>query len=510
MPIMKREPIMKTRIALFGALLCSIPATAQLIKHSFDGDAGPGEAACKPSPSHCSWPDMSAAVSHKQVVEATWQNVRVYDHSGHLLRSIPMGTFIGNAGLKPLPQQPGKPAGPPVIEPSVVFDEFIQRWIVSLTGLSDSLLVSASADALGSWGGVNLACLQGGPCLDRDPAVHIGYDKNGVYYCAGHVGEDNPNTIPGVSYDCFAVPTAEVAAISKGTAPSHINRAHKMPLDIYPAVDHTRNKAPGAPAFFATKTCDRSVRGGCQNAKDYSFDWLVESFTWNGPTGAWSEQLVKTAVGSKENLWLYNQPCCGLAGSSPQAGNQTVGLRGGESHRFSNLAQLGSHVFGVMASGPCAHDCGQQGTDTNNLGFWVDLDCSKPAACVVSQTAKVSSADANPAFPTIGVDQAGNVGIVAASWSPTTNLSLLLWTHRKSDPPNTLNGPTVIVKGTQPFTCVNTRGWESVGNPAGVLTGLDPSDGATLWTAHHYANDATACVWNTRIVGYQIAPAGKR
>jgi hypothetical protein len=107
------------------------------------------------------------------------------------------------------------------------------------------------------------------------------------------------------------------------------------------------------------------------------------------------------------------------------------------------------------------------------------------------------------------VDQAGNVGIVAASWSRTTNLSLLLWTHRKSDPTNTLNGPTVIVKGTQPYTCVSTRGLESVGNPAGVLTGLDPADGATLWTAHHYANGATACVWNTRIIGYQIAPAGK-
>jgi hypothetical protein len=162
-----------------------------------------------------------------------------------------------------------------------------------------------------------------------------------------------------------------------------------------------------------------------------------------------------------------------------------------------------------MTSGPCTHDCGQQESDTNNLAFWVDLDCSKPATCVVSQTAKVSGADANPAFATVGVDQAGNVGIVAASWSRTTNLSLLLWTHRKSDPPNTMNGPTTIVKGTQPLTCINDRGWESVANPVGVLTALDPADAATLWTAYHYANDAWACVWNTRIVGYQIAPDGK-
>ena len=74
-------------------LLPVVAAMAQTVVHSFDGDAGPGEAVCKPSPSHCSWPDMSAAVSPNQVVEATWQNVRVYDHSGHLLRSTPMGTF---------------------------------------------------------------------------------------------------------------------------------------------------------------------------------------------------------------------------------------------------------------------------------------------------------------------------------------------------------------------------------------------------------------------------------
>ena len=490
----------------------AVAAMAQTVAHSFDGDTGPGETVCKTGVTHCAWPDMNAGVNGKQVVEVTWQNVRVYDYSGHLQRSTPMTTFIRNAGLNPIPPQHRKPTGPSVpgpYEPSVVFNEFIQRWIVTVTGFSDSLLVSASADALGSWGGVNLSCLQGGPCLDNDPALHIGYDKNGVYYCGGHPGEGNPNTIPGVSYDCFAVPTAEVAAISRGTAPSHINRGHSLPLDIFPAVDHTRNKAPGAPAFFATKTCDRSVIGGCQNASNFSFDWLVDSFTWNGSTGTWSEQLVKTAVGSMENLWLYNKPCCGQLGIISQAGNDAVALRGVESHRLSNLVQAGSHVHGVMTSGPCTHDCGQQGTDTNNLAFWVDLDCSKPAACVVSQTAKVSGVDANPAFATVGVDHAGNVGIVAASWSPTTNLSLLLWAHRKSDPVNTMNGPTTIVKGTQPFTCINDKGFANVANPAGVLTALDPVDGATLWTAHHYSNDATACVWNTRIVGYQIAPGGK-
>jgi hypothetical protein len=47
---------------------------------------------------------------------------------------------------------------------------------------------------------------------------------------------------------------------------------------------------------------------------------------------------------------------------------------------------------------------------------------------------------------------------------------------------------------------------ETVGNAAGVLTTLDPLDGTKLWTTEHWSNDATPCVWNTRIVEYQIAP----
>jgi hypothetical protein len=70
---------------------------------------------------------------------------------------------------------------PGPIEPHVVYDEFIDRWIVTTTGASDSFVVSSTPDAMGSWRGVNLACLQGGPCLDFNPAMRLGYDKNGAY-----------------------------------------------------------------------------------------------------------------------------------------------------------------------------------------------------------------------------------------------------------------------------------------------------------------------------------------
>ena len=500
--------------ALLGGLFVGLPgsAKAQMIMHSFDGDSGPGLAVCQTGVTHCGFPDMDVAVNGSRVVQVTWQNVRVYDYKGHLLESTPLSTFMRNAGLNPIPPQHRKPAGPSVpgpFEGHVVYNEFINRWMISGTGSSDSLMVSATADPLGSWGGVNPFCLNGGPCLDFDPAVHLGYDKNGVYYCATHVGDENPNSIAGIAYDCLAISMDEISAISKGTPPAHTNRVHSLPMDVIPAIDHTRDKKPDAPALFASKTCDRSTPGACQNSMNYPFSWTVDTFTWNGSLGVWNkdgEQVVKTDVGSKQNKWLYSKPCCGPAGVFPQAGS-SISLRAAESHRLTNVFQAGSHLHGVLGSGPCtAAECGLQGTDKSNVAFWFDLDCSKPSACIVSQTAKISG-DFNPEFATVGVDNAGNVGIVGISSTANTNLSILLWTHRTSDKPNTLNGPTTIIAGTQPYTCEKDKGFASIANPVGVLTALDPVDGTKLWVSHQWANSAAPCVWNTRIIGFKVASA---
>ena len=490
-------------------------AHGQTILQSFDGDSGPGLAACESGVTHCDRPEMDAGTNGKQVVQVTWQNLRVYDTTGHLIRSTPMAEFVRKAGLNPVssnPRIPNPPITPGPYEPHIVYDEFIDRWIVTVTGQSDSLLVSATSDVLGAWGGVYPSCLEGGPCLSYDPAVHLGYDKNGVYVCGGHLGDDNPLTIPAVAYDCFAIPSAEVRSIAQGTAPAHMNRRHNMPLDIMPAVDHNRSKSRAAPAFFAAKTCDRVVQGACQNSMNYPFHWVVDTFTWKGATGTYGEQEVKTDVGSTGDKWLYSKPCCGPLGSVPQAGNDKIVLRVAESHRLTNLVQFGSHLMGVLPSGPCTKDCGSQGQDTTNVMFYFDLDCSKTTACVVRQTAKISGATFNPEFATVGVDAAGNVGIVAESSTASTDLSVLLWTHRKTDPPNTFHGPTTVVAGTQPFSCLNTRDMATIGNAVGVLTALDPLDGSKLWTTQQWSGDATRCVWNTRIVEYKIggAPAKKR
>jgi hypothetical protein len=471
----------------FLLALISGAAMAQVIT-SFDGDRGPGEAVCKSRnpPIHCDRAEMDVAASGKQVVQVTWQNVNVYDTTGKLLKSTPLHALIRNAGLDP---DPPKANGP--FEPHIVYNEFIERWIITVTCANDCTLVSASPDATGEWGGRYLSCEQGGPCLDRNAALKLGYDKNGMYMCAGHVGDDNAQTVPGVSYDCFAVASEEIKMIAQGKVPAHLNRTHNMPLDIVPAIDHNPSKAASAPAFFANKSCGRAAQYACQRAVNSSFHWIVNTFTWNGATGTYNaggaQQVIKTGIGSQENQWLYNSPCCGENMSVPQAGSEST-LRAATSHRLMNVVQHGSYLHGALGTGPCTESCGAQGADSNNILIWV------------------ADPDHHLEFGTIGVDDAGNLGIIGTSVNSRTNLSVLLWTRRKEDAASSFGSPVTVVAGAHPYNCANTRNVSPMGNSVGILTGFDPIDRQTLWATQQWSNDAAPCVWNTRIVGYKVAP----
>jgi hypothetical protein len=103
---MNRKRQVAVERALLIALCLMFPAgaaTAQTVVRSFDGDSGPGLTACLAGVTHCDRPEMDVAVNGRQIVQVTWQNVRIYDYSGHLLQSMPMSTLIRNAGLNPVP-----------------------------------------------------------------------------------------------------------------------------------------------------------------------------------------------------------------------------------------------------------------------------------------------------------------------------------------------------------------------------------------------------------------------
>jgi hypothetical protein len=440
------------------------------IVRQFDGDSGPDLASCTSLGGHCDRPDGNLAADGTHVVQVTWQHVNVYDYSGQVTSSLTLSQLIANAGLVATTLQ-----GNPPYEAHVVYDEFVGRWIITASCKYDCLLVSATSDPAGAWSGIYLAN------NGSDPSMHLGYDKNGVYISEIDPGVHDANTA-GYSFADFAIPAAEIAWTGS-FAPAHLNKSSGTPLDGQPAIDHDANKQPGDPAFFLCKTCPA---GGCQNLTNNAFSWLLTTVTWSGTTASYSaDQLVPSTV-------VYNAPL-----NAPQAGSTTT-LRVVEDHRVLDAIQRGSHVYGVLGSGP------QAGVDTNDLLFWVDLDCTTPSACTVASTGKVADAALHLFYPTIGVDAAGNVGVVAAASSATTDVSLYAYRHLATDPTGAMSAPLPIVAGSQPYTCTGGATQVSFANATGIATALDPSDGTRLWTMQQYGSSATPCQWGTRVVEYQL------
>src|SRR5262249_27241391 len=122
-------------LPLLGLACISSAAQNPLIR-SFEGDQGTAFPQCRPESTHCGrQPEMNVAVNGSSVVQVTWQHVSVFDYSGKLLRSMPLAQFIKNAHLDPDPAD-GK--GP--YEPMVIYDEFLGRWIVTVTCHNDCFL----------------------------------------------------------------------------------------------------------------------------------------------------------------------------------------------------------------------------------------------------------------------------------------------------------------------------------------------------------------------------------
>ena len=425
-------------------------------------------------------PEMNVAANGSQVVQVTSRSVVVYSYTGAVLDTMSLASFITGAGVTPN-------ANP--IEPHVVYDEFIQRWIISATCSLDCVMVSATSDATGAWAGIYL------DNYGADPSVHLGYDANGVYFSEVQAGMNPDAGFSGYAGVYFAIPSAEMKWT--GTfAPTHKNRVANMPIDGMPATDQNQNTGTSDPAFFVSRTCS----GSCQNTSGYAFEWIVNAVTWSGTTATYgADQLIKTNVGSTQNAWFYYTPIAAVA----QAGS-TVQIRPIEGHRLMNIAQAGTHLYGALGSGPCTSStsCGAQGTDANNLFFWVDLDCTTASACVVNQTGKVADPTNHLEFATIGAASNGDLSIVAVSTGATIDPTMLLWTHKATDAASIVSAPITVMAGTQPDTCVNNP--VSFASAVGIATVRDPIDPTKLWTSHQYSNSASPCTWATRIV--ELAP----
>ncbi len=203
-------------------------STAYSILNSFDGETGDvNDLRGKP--------EMNVASNGTQVGQVTSKAFTVYSTSGTLLATTTLSALVTGAGLNPTTS-----GGTPPYEAHVIFNPFIQRWIISVSCSLDCVLVSSGADAMTStWKGFYL------DNNGDDPAIHLGYDRNGVYLAEGVItgtaSQDTPYASTG-----FAIPNSELAWTATVTLnPAHRNKTASKPLDLMTVIDDNPNKASG-------------------------------------------------------------------------------------------------------------------------------------------------------------------------------------------------------------------------------------------------------------------------
>ena len=194
--------------------------------------------------------------------------------------------------------------------------------------------------------------------------------------------------------------------------------------------------------------------------------------------------------------------------SKPIAVPQPTGpaVRGTESHRVFSVAEFERHLHVVVASGPCQGACGEQDADTNDLFFWFDIDT---ATMALHQKAKVVHPGLGFVFPTLAVDARGNVVMAATGGSREQPPSIYLASHRREDPLNAVNGPSLAYAGTSSYVCPNPdlqrREGDVVGWGTYSATVQDGSDPTKIWTVQEYGGSDNPCEWKTRVLGMQTA-----
>lgn len=445
------------KLAVLVYIFCAF-SFAQVINHSFDGETGtvssPG------TPTNVDHPDMSMAASGTQVVTVDRQAFNVFSYTGTLLQTSTMANFITAAGLT-------SNAGTP--DPRVVYDSYINRFIVVCSCGTDHFIVSGSSDATGTWKGVDL-----GASVAGDLTMRVGFNSQGVY-----VSEDNASLTS--VYFVISLPTADVAWSGAGNVSlAHENIFSNQNFELFPAIDLNDD---------GTHTEYFVARNGTQSATNLAMNILLNGLTWSGNTATLSgTSTISTG-------FLYNTPVDVLQPGTPN-------IRGTESSRVyqATMAKDGTLHF-VVGSGPCASSCGSQGVNTGDIIFWFVVD---PVSNKIVQSAKLSSSTLGYIFPSSAMDAAGNEYICATSAGSAQFASIDCWYRLATDAAGIINGPTRVITGTQVYAVCATHSPVGWGTYSDVV--YDPLNPNAVWLDQEYGASATACLWQERLAQLQIGP----
>jgi hypothetical protein len=295
--------------------------------------------------------------------------------------------------------------------------------------------------------------------------MKIGYDANGVYITYTNAA--------GSSSFVIRIPIADVLWSGAGNiVTTHIaatRPAVLMPIHVLLSTPMRTRRRLILPTSLTSTTDKMALR--------LAVNLWLRSATWSGTTSTLSARTtVATGV-------TYNMATSDGATQSGSA----VKLRVAATFRFFNVPFVNGSMWmgavNMISSIPAWNWWEVRGYDFK-----------------IMQEGTVSAAYGTW-LPGMALDSMGNLVVMAARASSTEFMSVYAWYRSPSTTSATLNGPTLVKAGTQPYTCSASP----VGTGNYVTAQTDPSDGTKLWFLQEYANSATTCIWQTRWIQVTLA-----
>ncbi|MBI5577321.1 MAG: fibronectin type III domain-containing protein [Deltaproteobacteria bacterium] len=442
-------PIFTPRLSLsLSAVVTSLFAPASMapaLDNSFAGSDNP-----PPGPDIVP-PDTMGAAGPNHLVSALNSDFAVFDKAGNLLSRVTLNdfwTFTDSPGVN-------------TFDPKVLFDQNSGRFIVSSAAGESApnswimIAVSQTSDPEGNWVKVAIDADADADNVVRSNSADfpgLGIDNVNIYIAANMF-----NTLNFYQYSkAWAIPKTQLLG---GSAPSQ--------LEYYEFRDPAGSDSSMQPAHtFGTPGAEYIAYEGINNLH-------LAKITFPGGVPTW-ENVGPVSVNSFTSTSF-------LPGV-PQLGNSNT-IDAGDT-RVLNAVYRNDYVW-------TSHHV-QSGGKIEVAWYQIN-----PLTLTATDQGRINHASRWYIYPSIAVNQDGDVGIGFSGSSSTEYIGAYYTARRSSDASETMQPVTLLKTGETDYYKTLSGADNRWGDYSG--TTVDPADNVSFWTIQEYAKpkSGSTSMWGT-------------
>jgi hypothetical protein len=397
-------------------------------------------------------PDAEGAVGPHHLMEALNSQVVIQDRSGNTLSAITNSTFWSSLGVTES------------FDAHVLYDPYAQRWMFSSAAgeeSSDSAIligVSQTSDPTAGWNLYKVTLGSSGNWVDYPT---LGFNKNWI------VVQANIFTIAGNNFVNSTIWAFDKADLYAGGSGKYTVLTPTSGFTQVPAT---------------TMDPDLSTMYLLEPSSSGSGKLRIDTIT--GPVG--SEVLTTgAAYPTGPSAWQTFSPVTNFA---PQRGSsENIDTEDGriQSCVYRNGSLWASHTVYLPATG----------TPTRTAAQWWQINVSASGFGQVQQFGRIDDPSAANfyAYPTLAVNQYGDVMLGYTHFGIGIYASAAYSMHLASDPANTMESEVILKAGEASYFKDFGTGDNRWGDFTATV--VDPVDDTSMWTIQEYAGQNN--MWGT-------------